>query len=130
MPQVPSLEHNNEVRGESLDLMKFIDSHFEGPSLFPSDPAKQDFAGVLFSYADSFHKAVTSSFKEDGINAETGMSGAAFDYIEDALSKFNDGPFFLGQFGLELNKLESYKQTKPDPKLLVESYKKRYLTKQ
>lgn len=36
MSQVPSLEYNNEVRGESLDLIKFIDSHFEGPSLFPS----------------------------------------------------------------------------------------------
>ena len=33
--QVPSLEHSNEVRGESLDLIKYIDSHFEGPSLFP-----------------------------------------------------------------------------------------------
>ena len=32
--QVPSLEHNNKVRGESLDLIKYIDSHFEGPSLF------------------------------------------------------------------------------------------------
>jgi hypothetical protein len=35
-PQVPSLEHNNEVRGESLDLIKYIDTHFEGPSLFPT----------------------------------------------------------------------------------------------
>lgn len=34
--QVPSLEHNNEVRGESLDLIKYIDTHFEGPSLYPS----------------------------------------------------------------------------------------------
>ncbi|XP_021732708.1 glutathione S-transferase L3-like isoform X2 [Chenopodium quinoa] len=153
--KVPSLEYKNEVRGESLDLMKFIDSHFEGPSLFPSD-----FAGVLFSYIDSFHKAVTSSFKEDGVNAET---GTAFDYIEDALSKFNDGPFFLGQFSLvdiayvpfferyipflkdvrsyditaarpkiamwiqEMDKIEGYKQTQTDPKLLVESYKKRFL---
>lgn len=33
--QVPSLEHNNEVKGESLDLIKYIDSHFDGPSLFP-----------------------------------------------------------------------------------------------
>ncbi|KMT17564.1 hypothetical protein BVRB_2g036650 isoform A [Beta vulgaris subsp. vulgaris] len=97
MSQVPSLEYNNEVRGESLDLIKFIDSHFEGPSLFPSDSAKQDFAGVLFSYAGSFHKAATASFKEEKINAETGV---AFDYIEEALSKFNDGPFFLGQFSL------------------------------
>ena len=33
--QVPTLEHNNEFKGESLDLIKYIDSHFEGPSLFP-----------------------------------------------------------------------------------------------
>ncbi|RWW08783.1 hypothetical protein GW17_00027761, partial [Ensete ventricosum] len=33
--KVPSLEHNNEVRGESLDLVKYIDSHFEGPALMP-----------------------------------------------------------------------------------------------
>lgn len=26
--------------------------------------------------------------------------GAAFDDIESALSKFDDGPFFLGQFSL------------------------------
>lgn len=159
--KVPSIEHNNEVRGESLDLIKFIDSHFEGPSLFPNDLAKQDFADLLFSYADSFHKAVTASFKEEGVNAETGV---AFDYIEDALSKFNDGPFLLGQFSLvdiayapfferyipfmsevkkydlaagrpniavwiqEMNKIEGYKQTQIDPKLLVESYKKRFLT--
>ena len=33
--QVPSLEHNNEIKGESLDLIKYIDSNFEGPSLLP-----------------------------------------------------------------------------------------------
>lgn len=33
--QVPSLEHNNEIKGESLDLLKYIDSNFEGPSLTP-----------------------------------------------------------------------------------------------
>lgn len=95
--KVPALEHNNEVRGESLDLIKYIDSHFEGPSLFPNDPAKKEFADVLISYTDSFQKAVTSSFGEDGVSVE---AGAAFDYIEDALSKFTDGPFFLGQFSL------------------------------
>ncbi|KAK9699500.1 hypothetical protein RND81_08G177600 [Saponaria officinalis] len=159
--KVPSLEHNNEVRGESLDLMKFIDSNFEGPSLLPDDPAKQKFADVLLSYTNSFQKYVTASFKVEGVNAET---HAAFDYIEDALSKFDDGPFFLGQFSLvdiayvpfierynpflldvkkfdltegrprlaawirEMNKIEGYKQTQTDPKLLVESYKKRFLT--
>ena len=32
---MPSLEHNNKVTGESLDLIKYIDSHFEGPALYP-----------------------------------------------------------------------------------------------
>uniref|UniRef100_A0A7C9DNA9 glutathione transferase n=1 Tax=Opuntia streptacantha TaxID=393608 RepID=A0A7C9DNA9_OPUST len=160
--KVPSLEHNGEVRGESLDLIKYIDSHFEGPSLMPNDPAKKVFADVLFSYSDSFHKTVTASFKEEGVKAET---DAAFDFMEDALSKFSDGPFFLGQFSLvdiayipfferyipfflemkncdltvrrpklaewieEMDKIDGYKQTKTDPKMLVESYKKRFLSK-
>ncbi|BBG97874.1 glutathione transferase lambda 2 [Prunus dulcis] len=94
--KVPSLEHNNEVKGESLDLIRYIDSHFEGPSLFPDDPAKREFAEELLSYTDSFNKSVFASFKEDGTKA----AGAAFDYIETALSKFEDGPFFLGTFSL------------------------------
>ncbi|KAK3232309.1 hypothetical protein Dsin_004190 [Dipteronia sinensis] len=93
--KVPSLEHNNEVKGESLDLIKYIDSHFEGPSLFPDEPAKKEFAEELFSYTDSFNKAVISFCKGDGNEAD-----AALDYIETALSKFDDGPFFLGQFSL------------------------------
>ncbi|KAH9608553.1 hypothetical protein KSS87_002715 [Heliosperma pusillum] len=157
---VPALEHNNEVRGESLDLIKFIDKKFEGPSLMPDDPAKQEFADVLLSYTGSFHKNVTASFKAEGMNAE---AYGAFDYIEDALSMFDDGPFFLGQFSLVdiayvpfferyhpfllevkkydltsgrprlaawiqgMNKIEGYKQTQSDPKLLIESYKKRFL---
>jgi hypothetical protein len=32
---VPSLEHNNQVKGESLDLVKYIDSNFEGPGFLP-----------------------------------------------------------------------------------------------
>ncbi|MBA0842942.1 hypothetical protein Goarm_000174, partial [Gossypium armourianum] len=93
--KVPALEHNNEVKGESLDLIKYIDSHFEGPSLFPDDPAKKQFADELLSYIDSFYKTVTSSFKGEGTEA-----GIAFDNIETALTKFEDGPLFLGQFSL------------------------------
>ncbi|KAJ0044614.1 hypothetical protein Pint_06156 [Pistacia integerrima] len=93
--KVPSLEHNNEVHGESLDLMKYIDKHFEGPSLLPDDPAKKDFTEELLSYSDSFNRAVIFSLKGDITEA-----CAAFDYLENALSKFDDGPFFLGQFSL------------------------------
>ncbi|XP_044461474.1 protein IN2-1 homolog B-like [Mangifera indica] len=93
--KVPSLEHNNKVLGESLDLIKYIDKHFEGPSLLPDDPAKKVFAEELLSYSDSFNGAVIFSLKGDMTEA-----CAAFDYLEKALSKFNDGPFFLGQFSL------------------------------
>nr|GMD38263.1 glutathione S-transferase L3-like isoform X1 [Ipomoea batatas] len=34
--KVPALEHNNKIIGESLDLVKYIDSNFEGPSLLPN----------------------------------------------------------------------------------------------
>lgn len=156
--KVPSLEHNNEVRGESLDLIKYIDTHFEGPSLFPDDPAKKEFAEELLSYTDTFRRAVITSFKTNGISE----AGAAFDYIETALSKFDDGPFLLGQFSLvdiayapfierfqaflfdvkkydittgrpklaawieEMDKNEGFKQTRCDPKELVEIYEKRF----
>ncbi|KAK4385844.1 Glutathione S-transferase L1 [Sesamum angolense] len=92
--KVPSLEHNNEVKGESLDLIWYIDSNFEGPSLYPDDPAKRDFGEELLDYTGSFYKAVTTSFKESRMDEAV----SAFDHIETALSKFDDGPFFLGKF--------------------------------
>lgn len=92
--KVPSLEHNNKVIGESLDLIKYIDSNFEGPSLLPDDPEKLKFAVELIAYSDTFVPEVYGSFKRD---AQT-LAGAQFDYLEKALHKFDDGPFFLGQF--------------------------------
>ncbi|XP_025794550.1 protein IN2-1 homolog B isoform X1 [Panicum hallii] len=126
--KVPSLEHNNQVKGESLDLVKYIDSNFEGPSLLPDDPAKKHFAEELLAFTDAFNKALYSSIvsKED-VSEETGnrivrvfdlfenvfmlynmliftcgflIPVAALDKIEEALGKFNDGPFFLGQLSL------------------------------
>ncbi|KAI5402002.1 Glutathione S-transferase L3, variant 2, partial [Lathyrus oleraceus] len=93
--KVPSLEHNNEVRGESLDLIKYIDTHFEGPSLFPNGSPDKEFADEMISYTDTFSKTVVSSFKGDVTEA-----GTAFDYLENVLSKYDHGPFFLGQFSL------------------------------
>ncbi|XP_073018486.1 glutathione S-transferase L3-like isoform X2 [Primulina eburnea] len=95
--KVPALEHNNQVKGESLDLIRYIDSNFEGPSLFPSDPVKREFAEELLLFTNSFYKAVTTSLKEDKMNEAASLP---FDDIETALSKFDDGPFFLGQFSL------------------------------
>ncbi|XP_071734554.1 glutathione S-transferase L3-like [Rutidosis leptorrhynchoides] len=157
--KVPALEHNNEVKGESLDLIKYIDTNFEGPSLYPDDPAKKEFGDEMLSN-DAFYKSISTSLKGVGVDD----AAAAFDYIEKSLSKFDDGPFFLGQFSLvdiayapfieryqpyllevknydikvgrprlaawieEMNKNEDFNQTRRDPKELVESYKKRFLS--
>ncbi|TKY62202.1 Glutathione S-transferase L3 [Spatholobus suberectus] len=94
--KVPSLEHNGKVLGESLDLIKYVDANFEGPSLVPSDPAKREFGEQLISHIDSFMKDIYASFKGDPVQ----QAGASFDYLENALGKFEDGPFFLGQFSL------------------------------
>ncbi|PHT98462.1 Protein IN2-1 -like protein B, partial [Capsicum chinense] len=92
--KVPALEHNNKVIGESLDLIKYIDSNFEGPSLLPDDPEKQKFAEELVAYTDTFLKEIYGSFKGDVEK----QAGPQFDYLEKALEKFDNGPFFLGQF--------------------------------
>ncbi|XP_072984888.1 protein IN2-1 homolog B-like isoform X1 [Typha latifolia] len=96
--KVPALEHNNEVKGESLDLIKYIDSNFEGPVLLPEDPAKRQFAEELFAYSDSFIQVIFKALPSKGDVDDTVV--AAFDKVEDALLKFDDGPFFLGQFSL------------------------------
>ncbi|KAL3628567.1 Glutathione S-transferase L3 [Castilleja foliolosa] len=92
--KVPALEHNGKIIGESLDLVKYIDANFKGPSLLPEDPAKQKFDEELIAYSDTFVKNVITSFKGDTIK----QAGAEFDYLENALQKYDDGPFFLGQF--------------------------------
>ncbi|KAL6967415.1 Glutathione S-transferase L3 [Sarracenia purpurea var. burkii] len=94
--KVPALEHNNEVRGESLDLLKYVDSNFEGPALYPEELIKREFAEELLSYTDTFNRAVLFSLKGE---SESEIS-TALDYLETALFKFSDGPFFLGQFSL------------------------------
>ncbi|KAG9453785.1 hypothetical protein H6P81_006689 [Aristolochia fimbriata] len=96
--KVPSLEHNNKVRGESLDLLKYINEHFEGPPLLPDDPAKLECAEELISYCDKFNAAFRNAFKsmEDIENQIRGP----LDQLEHTLSRFDDGPFFLGQFSL------------------------------
>uniref|UniRef100_A0ACD5WZ44 Uncharacterized protein n=1 Tax=Avena sativa TaxID=4498 RepID=A0ACD5WZ44_AVESA len=96
--KVPSLEHNNQVKGESLDLVKYIDSNFDGPAFLPDDSEKKQFAEELLVYTDEFGKAAYSSITSKGDVSEETV--AALDKIEAALGKFTDGPFFLGQFSL------------------------------
>lgn len=95
---VPSLEHDSEVRGESLDLIRYIDSNFDGPALLPEDAAKRQFADELFASANAFTKALYSPLLSHAAVSDEVV--AALDKLEADLSKFDDGPFFLGQFSL------------------------------
>jgi glutathione S-transferase len=95
---VPSLEHNGKVVGESLDLIKYIDSNFQGPALLPQDAAKRQFADELIAYANAFTKALYSPLTSRVEMSDEAVS--ALDKIEASLSMFSDGPFFLGQFSL------------------------------
>jgi len=97
--KVPSLEHNGKVTGESLDLLQYLEDNFVGPKLFPTDPAKIEAANELLKYTDTFSKGgfVPLTKPEPEAAKEAGL---AFDYLENALGKFGDGPFLLGQFSL------------------------------
>ncbi|XP_010047004.1 glutathione S-transferase L3-like [Eucalyptus grandis] len=154
--KVPALEHNGKIIGESLDLIKYVDSNFEGPPLFPDDPEKRKFGEELWSYVDEFVSVVFNSFKGEGPKL------LLSNHLENALGKFKDGPFFLGQFSgvdiayipfverlqsylsevwkyditagrpklaawiEEMDKVDGYKQTKTDTKEFVEFCKARF----
>ncbi|KAJ1297676.1 hypothetical protein BS78_01G395200 [Paspalum vaginatum] len=96
--QVPSLEHNKRIIGESLDLIEYIDSNFDSPKLTSSDPEKQRFAEELLEYSDAFNRAMLDALRSKG--PVTAEAVAALDKINSSLPKFGDGPFFLGQFSL------------------------------
>ncbi|KAF7110847.1 hypothetical protein CFC21_110921 [Triticum aestivum] len=97
--KVPALEHNKQVKGESLNLLKYIDDNFDGPELLPHDSAKKKFATELLAYSDSFNaSAFFSCLRSKGDVTDEAV--AAVDKIEATLGKFSDGPFFLGQFSL------------------------------
>ena len=70
--KVPALEHTNQVIGESLDLLKYLDTHFDGPSLFPDDPAKKEFAEELFAYSGTLN-AAGFNYLKGGSEADMSM---------------------------------------------------------
>ncbi|KAI3706629.1 hypothetical protein L6452_24504 [Arctium lappa] len=88
----PCLEDDNKIIVDSIDMLKYIDAHFEGPALLPEEAAKREFAEELLAYANTFIDTAYASFKGDTAK----QADAAFGYLESALEKF-EGPFLLGQ---------------------------------
>jgi len=97
--KVPSLEHNGKVTGESLVLLEYLENNFEGPKLFPTDPAKKEAANELLKYTDTFIDYVFGALTKPEPEAAQ-EAVPALDYLENALGKFADGPFLLGQFSV------------------------------
>eukprot|EP00250_Pteridium_aquilinum_P000067 c10086_g1_i1 orf=208-930(+) len=98
--KVPSLEHNGKVKGESLDLLEYIDQNFEGPSLYPKGSGKEEAAKELLKFSDEVIKQFFTAFgnKEAKTAYAEEHIGPVLDHLETALQKFsNEGPFFLGQ---------------------------------
>ncbi|KAI4994768.1 hypothetical protein ZWY2020_034409 [Hordeum vulgare] len=131
--KVPSLEHNNQVKGESLDLVKYIDSNFDGPALLPDDSAKKQFSEELLMYTDEFNKALYSSITSKGDVAEKLVDIAYVPFIERFQIFFSgiknyditkDRPN-IQKFIEEVNKIDAYTQTKLDPQFLLQHTKKR-----
>ncbi|KAE8730442.1 Protein IN2-1-like protein B [Hibiscus syriacus] len=125
--KVPALEHDGKVIGDSLDLIKYVDGNFEGPSLLPNDPDKRRFFEELLSLMDKFAGMVFTTIKGDS----TTEAGAAFDHLEHALTKY-DGLFLLGdefsladiafipfveRFQMYLSEVFQYDVTEGRPKL-------------
>jgi len=97
--KVPAIEHNGKVTGESLDLLEYLENNFEGPKLFPTDPAKKEAANELLKYIDTFTKNLFVALTKPEPEAPQ-EAGPALDYLENALGKFADGPFLLGQLSV------------------------------
>ncbi|KAL4296618.1 hypothetical protein GQ457_12G009130 [Hibiscus cannabinus] len=89
--KVPALEHDGKIIGDSLDLIKYVDANFEGPSLLPDDSDKKQFFDELLSHTDKFVGMLFATIKEDSPTE----AGNAFDHLENALTKY-DGTFLLG----------------------------------
>eukprot|EP01018_Ginkgo_biloba_P004603 Gb_23366 [translate_table: standard] len=101
--KVPSLEHNGKVKGESLELLEYLDQNFGGPKILPLEPMKKEIAAELMKFTDTFAKAGFSSLSmKSATPAEIEKNfGPSLDHLEAALGKFSDdGPFFLGELGV------------------------------
>ncbi|XP_024386481.1 protein IN2-1 homolog B isoform X2 [Physcomitrium patens] len=101
--KVPALEHNGTVTGESMDLLTYLDDHFGGPKLAPTEESKKQAAAELLQYADTFNKLGFTglSMKSSTPDEIAAAVAPAFDFLENALAKFSsEGPLFLGNFGL------------------------------
>ncbi|CAK7342902.1 unnamed protein product [Dovyalis caffra] len=131
--KVPSLEHNGKIIGESLDLIKYLESNFEGPSLLPEDLAEREFAEGLLSYTDEFIQIVCSSFKGDPVKEAAYIPFVerfGFFLSEEFKYDITAGRPKFAAWIEEVNKIEAYKQTKTDLDFLMEYYKKRFMDQQ
>lgn len=101
--KVPALEHDGKVMGESLELLAYLEEHFDGPPLYPQDASKRAAADELMAYGSELTKQGYSVLSDADLTpAEIGANfGPVLDRLEGVLNEHAiDGPFFLGQFSV------------------------------
>jgi glutathione S-transferase len=97
--KVPALEHNGKVKGESLDLLVYLDQEFGGPTITPTEEEKKEATAELLKYRDSFFAAWTKALGfNNGAPATVTDVAPMLDHLENVLKKYaNEGPFFFGE---------------------------------
>ncbi|KAH8968577.1 hypothetical protein BDL97_03G134300 [Sphagnum fallax] len=112
--KVPALEHNGKVKGESLDLLVYLDQEFGGPTITPTvcmspiyvffivktfEEEKKEATAELLKYRDSFYAAWTKALGfNNGAPATVIDVAPMLDHLENVLKKYaNEGPFFFGK---------------------------------
>ncbi|CAK9260242.1 unnamed protein product [Sphagnum jensenii] len=99
--KVPVLEHNGQVKGESLDLLEYLDQEFGGPTIMPTEEDKKEAAAELLKYTDTFHTAWRRGLGSYDVSPAAIENAVVLDYLENALRKYaTQGPFFLGHYSL------------------------------
>ncbi|CAN0926773.1 Glutathione S-transferase L1, partial [Linum grandiflorum] len=135
--KVPALEHNGKIIVESLDILRYVDTNFEGPPLFPNDAERKSFAEELLAYSETFTEMVLNSFKGETVREAVILQVdiAYIPFVERAEIflpaawnyDISAGRPQLAGWIQEMNRIDGYKETKSDSREVVGYYKNRFL---
>jgi glutathione S-transferase len=102
--KVPSLEHNGKVTGESLDVLEYLDVHFDGPKLEPTSAEDQATVQKLIEFCDKELVPTgfgTVSMKDAGPQDYKAGMKPILDPLEgqlEATESAGKGPYLVGEF--------------------------------
>ncbi|GAQ79876.1 glutathione transferase [Klebsormidium nitens] len=102
--KVPSIEHNGKVTGESLDVLKYLDTHFDGPKLEPASKEDRVTVQKLVEFCDRELVPLgfgTASMKDAAPHEYKKGIKPVLDVLErqlEAAEAAGKGPYLVGGF--------------------------------